>query len=400
MIELLELLALFILILILLRKKVPLGIVMLVATFLIGLLSRFSPQLFVTVVFTALTDGTTIILLLFLYMVSLLEKIIRQSGKLDRMIAAMELYIPGRRLRLVLMPAFLGFLASPGGAMFSAPFVEKASATLDLTGEQKTFINYWFRHIWEGFLPLYPATVLAANILGVPIEAFIVRMFPMTLAAIAGGVLFGLVPMKLKERERSAVRPKGALIHLLSGIFPIAAILILVIVFKVNMALALFSVVAFEFISSRLPLRSLPEILKKGMSLSIFLSVTAILIFKEALNISPITGGFSAYLSHLGIPLPLLFFLLPFFVGFLTGVTQAPVGIAFPLLLGMAAMPGSLNLFCFAFAAAIIGVLLSPTHLCFILTANYFGIDFTKVYRHMALPVLLLLVVALIIYLR
>jgi len=148
MLDILKLAAIFVIILVLLRRKVSLGLVMLAASVLLGIFSGFSPLLFLKVVIDTLTDPATLLLLVFLYMVSLLEKIFRQSGKLDRMIAAMEAYIPGRRLRLVLMPAFLGFLASPGGAMFSAPFVEKAGDPLGLNGVEKTFINYWFRHLW------------------------------------------------------------------------------------------------------------------------------------------------------------------------------------------------------------------------------------------------------------
>ncbi|MDQ7826532.1 MAG: DUF401 family protein [Candidatus Eremiobacteraeota bacterium] len=398
--DLIALGALFALILILLRKKLPLGPVMLIATLFLGLCSSFSLSTFLKVTVTALTDKTTLVLLAFLYLVALLEKIITTSGKLDRMIAAMERYIPGRRLRLVIMPAFLGFLASPGGAMFSAPFVEKASETLGLSGEEKTFINYWFRHIWEGFLPLYPATILAASILDVPLEKFIVRMFPMTVAAVAGGVLFGLIPLKLKKREVQGEKAHGRLIDLISGVFPVAAVLILVIVFKLNAALSLLAVVIYEYLASRIPLQRLPGIMKKSVSFSILLAVIAILIFKEALEASSIAPGLSQYLGHLGIPIPLMFFLIPLVVGFLTGLTQAPVGIAFPLLLGMAPMPESLDLFCFAFACAYAGVLLSPTHLCLILTAEYFGVEFTKLYRFLALPVTLLLIAAFLLYVR
>jgi uncharacterized protein len=47
------------------------------------------------------------------------------------------------------MPAFLGFLPSLGGAIFSAPLVEAAGKPYDLSPERKTAINYWFRHVWE-----------------------------------------------------------------------------------------------------------------------------------------------------------------------------------------------------------------------------------------------------------
>ncbi|MHC9543585.1 MAG: DUF401 family protein [Vulcanimicrobiota bacterium] len=399
MADLLKLAVIFALILILLRRKLPLGPVMLLATLILGILSGFGLLKFFNVVLKGLTDPATIMLLVFLYMVSLLEKIERESGKLDRLITALERYVPGRRLRLIVMPAFLGFLASPGGAMFSAPFVERAGEPLGLSGEQKTFINYWFRHIWEYSLPLYPATILAATILNTSMASLIGNMWWCTLAAVAGGVIFGLMPLRIKKKDEGGEKPQGRLGHLFWGIFPVAALLIMIIAFKVNMVLALLIVVVFEAVTTRVKLSALFGFMKKSMSLDIFLAVVAILIFKEALTESTLATGVSSYFGELGIPIPLLFFILPFLVAFLTGVTQAPIGITFPLLLSMAPMPESLPLFCFGFSSAVIGVLLSPTHLCFILTAQYFKVDFTRVYRYMILPLLFLLVCSVLLFL-
>ncbi len=400
MADLLKIAAIFALILILLRRKLPLGPVILLATVLLGILSGFGLLTFFNVTVKALTDQATIMLLVFLYMVSILEKIERESGKLDRLILALERYVPGRRLRLIVMPAFLGFLASPGGAMFSAPFVEKAGEPLGLRGEEKTFINYWFRHIWEYSLPLYPATILAATILNTSMRSLIEKMYFCTIAAILGGILFGLVPLRLKAKDENKEKPRGELRHLVMGIFPVAALLVMIIAFKVNMVLALLIVVIFEAVSTRVTLSALFGFMKKSMGFDIFLAVVAIFIFKEALTQSTLATGVSSYFGELGIPVPLLFFILPFLVGFLTGVTMAPIGITFPLLLSMAPMPGSLSLFCFGFSSAVLGVLLSPIHLCLILTAQYFQVDFTRVYRYMILPILFMLLCSILLYIR
>ena len=64
------------------------------------------------------------------------------------------------------MPAFLGFLPSLGGALFSAPMVENASRRYDMTPEQKTAINYWFRHIWEFANPIMPGLLLLHKLPG------------------------------------------------------------------------------------------------------------------------------------------------------------------------------------------------------------------------------------------
>lgn len=299
---------------------------------------------------------------------------------------------------MAIMPAFLGFLASPGGAMFSAPFVEKAAEGLGLSGEQKTFINYWFRHLWEYSLPLYPAFVMAATILSIPMGLFFRKMFPCTLFAIAGGVILCLSTLKLGAREKKDRQAPGRPVDLLLGALPIAILLIMVAFFKINVALALLLVLIFVCISTRTPLKSLPELLKESLGLPLLFTVFTILLFKDALEASDLARGLSVFLGSRGIPMLLLFFLIPFIVGFLTGVSQAVVGISFPLLLVMADPATHLGWFCFAYASAVIGVMLSPTHLCLLLTAEYFHVEFTGIYRYLWIPLLFVAGAALLIY--
>jgi hypothetical protein len=57
-----------------------------------------------------------------------------------------------------------------------------------------------------------------------------------------------------------------------------------------------------------------------------------------------------------------------------TGITQSAIGITAPLLLSLGANPALL------YFAAVAGVLISPVHLCVVLTGNYFKSDLMKVF--------------------
>jgi len=81
-----------------------------------------------------------------------------------------------------------------------------------------------------------------------------------------------------------------------------------------------------------------------------------------------------------GIPLAPIFCLLPFLAGLLTGHTVGFVGSTFPLLISLGD-PALLSLVSLAFASGFIGVLLSPVHLCLILTKEYFKADLSGIYR-------------------
>ena len=52
-----------------------------------------------------------------------------------------------------------------------------------------------------------------------------------------------------------------------------------------------------------------------------------------------------------------------------------------------------------AYLSGYLGMILSPTHLCLILTNDYFKSDLLKVYREIAIPVVLMAVLGFLIYL-
>ncbi|MBZ5502692.1 MAG: DUF401 family protein [Acidobacteriia bacterium] len=81
-----------------------------------------------------------------------------------------------------------------------------------------------------------------------------------------------------------------------------------------------------------------------------------------------------------GVPfLPIICF-LPFLTGLLTGITVAFVGTTFPLVMSITGGASLANI-SLAFAAGFLGVLLSPVHLCLILTKEYFKADLWGMYK-------------------
>jgi hypothetical protein len=53
----------------------------------------------------------------------------------------------------------------------------------------------------------------------------------------------------------------------------------------------------------------------------------------------------------------------------------------------------------FAYAGGFAGILLSPVHLCLIVTKQYFKADFKKIYKILLLPVAFVVLIALVIVL-
>jgi hypothetical protein len=66
----------------------------------------------------------------------------------------------------------------------------------------------------------------------------------------------------------------------------------------------------------------------------------------------------------------------------LTGLTVGFVGSTFPLIISIAGNT-SIGAISFAFASGFLGVLLSPIHICLILTREYFKADLWGIYKMM-----------------
>jgi len=125
--------------------------------------------------------------------------------------------------------------------------------------------------------------------------------------------------------------------------------------------------------------------------------VIGIMIFQEVLRTSGALAGISSFFVASHLPVLLVLTLIPFIAGLMTGLTVGYVGITFPLLLPM--MGGdapSAGLVALAFASGFCGVMLSPVHLCYVLTCEYFQADIARVYHRLWIPSALVLAAAAI----
>ena len=122
----------------------------------------------------------TISLLLIVWLIMVMSRIMKDTGHMDRVVESFTHLSKDSRTVGSVMTALIGLLPMPGGALFSAPLVESSLTRYSVSGEQKTLLNYWFRHIWEYWWPLYPGVVLAVAMLNVETWRFMALMAPMS----------------------------------------------------------------------------------------------------------------------------------------------------------------------------------------------------------------------------
>ena len=144
--------------------------------------------------------------------------------------------------------------------------------------------------------------------------------------------------------------------------------------------------------------RQIREALLDKHLLAMFYMVAAIFIFKGILSDSQAVNAISNDLITLKIPLLIIIALLPFMVGMIGGIAIAFVGSTFPILIPMINSMGEtqymLAYIMLAMVCGFAGVLLSPLHLCLILSNEYFHTRLSSVYRYLWFPCIALVLSA------
>lgn len=181
---------------------------------------------------------------------------------------------------------------------------------------------------------------------------------------------------------------------------PILISLALVVLFKISAVPALSGGVAVLFVAHRYSLPQIMKTLRESLSIKALLLVAGIMVFQEVLRATGALAGISDFFVTSQLPIPLLMALIPFIAGVMTGLTVGYVGITFPLLLPlMGSGQPNLWLEALAFASGFAGVMLSPVHLCLVLTREYFEADTALVYHRLMAPSVVVLAAVLVPYL-
>jgi integral membrane protein (TIGR00529 family) len=368
----------------------------------------------------SLTRLQTVSLILIVAFILIISRLMKESGQLERIVSCFGRLSRDDRTSGSVMPALIGLLPMPGGALFSAPMVETALSSHPMTGEEKTAVNYWFRHIWEYWWPLYPGVVLAVALLEVDTWRFMTFMAPMTLVTVLAGVVFILIPLgSVHAHQRESV----AWSDIKEFLWEIMPILIVVLVI---MALAgLTSIIGLFGLPLKIPgaISILPGLMASTMwvcfvnrislkqfgaavldkdILPMLFLIAAIMIFKGIMTDSQAVLQIRDELMAWKIPIILIVLIMPFLSGIITGIAIGFVGTSFPLIVPL--FPSShifdyLSYAALAYTFGYMGMMLSPVHLCLLVTKDYFKANLLSSYRYLLIPAFTVMMAAVVIFL-
>jgi integral membrane protein (TIGR00529 family) len=406
MLNLIGVILAFIVILILIRKKVNFGLSLFLGSLIVGV---FSLQLITLIdIPKAMIEASfysfekqeimteTLELALLMTLIFVLAKTMQESGAITKLIDSLRTFF-SKGGTLAVIPAVYGLMPVPGGALFSAPLIDKEGDKYKLKNEQKNFLNIWFRHIWFPIYPISSAMILICSLKfsGLPIQMLMLANIPSFLGVLLIGFFFLRRYTKNTSQPTSTIKKDyRGLIYILPPIVPLLFYPLKFVgltetrCFLLGVSVSLLLLYFLLHIDTK----SYVGIMKKSFTWNLAFAIFGIMILREMIRISQIHVLITETMQNLAFPALLIILLIPFLLGALTGYNLGAVALSYPLVESFFTFTGIqlLGLTSLIFMSSLIGYLISPIHLCNVLSSEYLKTDTTRMYK-MFLPAAVIL---------
>ncbi len=326
-----------------------------------------------------LTDSSVILLAFAMGIIPLIGGALEISGKMDDLVNNLRI---GKKKFLMFSPALIGMLPMPGGALLSAPLVEKGG--IGVTPENKAALNVWFRHAFLLIYPLSAFLIVSTKIAGLDVYTVLPYLLPFFIFTVILGYIFFLrnAGGKIKYTKKFSLKKL---------LFPLFVILVAPLidfliqsmfelpVREIGLVIAVAVSFILAFVLGNLNLSSIKHISKKMKPWNFAFIIIGMFVFINIFKAS----GVPELISGLTLPNIVLCVFISFLLGMVTGRVQVPASIVIPTYLATSGLSFMSPLvFVITFFSIFIGYVISPVHPCVAVSTEYFKIkyqDFLKV---------------------
>jgi len=211
-------------------------------------------------------------------------------------------------------------------------------------------------------------------------------------AFIAGYVIL-LRPLKVTLPKASQADSSDRVRKFLYHSLPVLLILIVMAIFTLatplwknrfiftgNMAqyfpmfAGLFVSGAWVYKTGKLKVRDISEAIFNKKIIMLLLLIVAVMAYKNVLLDCGAINQMNEEMRAQNIPLIAIVIILPFIAGLVMGLAVGFVGASFPVVLGViAGNPDFTSYIILAYVSGYTGMMISPIHMCFVLTKNHFA---------------------------
>lgn len=391
----LKLLAVFIIVMALVAKKQPIYVAVTAGAAATWLLYGISFGDGISAIIKACTSWSTLQLIVVMYIITFLQKMMGQRGAIDRAQKGLSSLFNNRWVNCAAAPIFIGMLPTPNAAFIAGDIV-KASASEYMKHDEMAVTTTYFRHVSESFMPTYAAIIMAISLAEITAGEFVIGMLPIVACIIASGCFWflrGKVPMSTGE---TASTNKGKDVKdIFIGLWPILAIIIMVVVFKMAIYVAAAIILVAYFFLHKFSVNEVVPNFAASLQFKLYLNTFAVMILKEFLTASGAINALPDFFAQLPIPTFMVFMLIFFFGSIVSGSTTI-IGLCMPV--AMASIPNAgLPAVCLLMGTTYAAMQMSPTHICLTLTSEYFGISLGELIKK-TLPAVLTTIAFTVVY--
>ncbi len=414
MLQLLGVLLVFILIILLIKFKVNFGISLIFGSIALAFFSINTvdiTQIPATLIQNKEFLVDTAELAVLMTLIYMLAKMMQQTGAISKLINSLRtIFAKGGTLGVI--PAIYGLMPVPGGALFSAPVVEEEGKEFNIHVDKKNFLNIWFRHIWFPVYPISITILTMAEYADIKVTDLIKGNFLAFITMILLGFLILSFFVKknnkktdLKKVDLSCVKKEcRGLIYLLPPTIPISFVLFHYLL-NIPLEICFIFGVSFGMILlvylMKIPRSDYLGLIKKSFTYKFALVIIGIMVFREIFQFTQANQPIFDLLQNANMPVLAIIVILPFILGIVTGYLLIGITLSYPLLADFAGISGLTNIgfASIIFMSAFVGYLISPIHLCNVLSSNYLKTETTRMYPVFVPASLVLLFVHILVVL-
>ncbi len=399
MLNLIGVIIAFIVILILIRKKVSFGLTLLIGSLIVGVFSLGVIQpldILKTIIEASFYSfkthqivTSTIELALLMTLIFMLAKCMQETGAIEKLVVSLRSFF-SRGGTLGIIPAVYGLMPNPGGSLFSAPLVDSEGSKYQLNKDQKNFLNVWFRHIWFPIYPISQAMIIicSVNFSNIPMGTLILANSIGFFAFVIIGYL--LLRRFLKTQPRTTektVRNTQGLVYLLPPIVPLFFYPLTYFGLSETRCFLLgvsVSIILLFFLTKN-TWANYRGILRKSLTGKLAFAVFGIIIFQEMFKVSGVDQLISQTMGSVSFPSLIFIIFIPFLLGALTGSDFGALApLSYSLVAPFFSFTGIslLGLTSLIYISSFLGYLISPIHLCNVLSSEYLKTDTTRMYKY------------------
>lgn len=390
---------------IMLYRRVNLGITLNATALLLGFLALDWWQIPVKIYETSV-DLLTISIVLSTFGVMLLSQLYKETKMINRLSESLSRIIKNPKIVVSVLPAVLGFLPVAGGALMSAPLVDSEGEKLGLKPQKKAYVNLWFRHTIFPVYPLGQVLILTAALSEATISSIIIRNIPVVAVMVVVGYVIGFWKTPNPKSTLTGSEPNHNFKDFLVAFSPILATIVVAVGLSLTpygLSKQGFDVLIATFIGlivliaiSKTNLKTFTKSLKGWGIYGITFAAYGAFLLGNIIKATEISTIFESVVASGNVDITLLLTGIPAVLGVLTASALGGVSIAMPILGGiMALSPRTASLI---YISAYLGYVISPTHLCFAFTADYFKCHLGKIYKYVVPSFIVTFAAVLLVY--